>query len=49
VVYTGAELLSLPMRAAIYIKNMKAVRVTEHISFAGLPQLSALIKPTAKA
>jgi len=28
---------------------MKAVKVTEYVSFAGLPQLSALIKPTAKA
>jgi len=33
----------------IHIRNMKAVKVTEYVSFAGLPQLSALIKPTAKA
>lgn len=33
----------------VHMKNMKAVRVTEHISFAGLPQISNLIKPTAKA
>jgi ketosteroid isomerase-like protein len=33
----------------IHMRNMKAVRVTEHISFAGLPQLSNLIKPIAKA
>jgi len=33
----------------IVIRNMKAVKVTEHISFVGLPQLSTLIKPTAKA
>jgi len=33
----------------IHIRNMKAVKVTEYVSFAGLPQISALIKPTAKA
>jgi len=33
----------------IHTRNMKIVRVTEHISFAGLPQISNLIKPTAKA
>jgi len=31
------------------VKNFKTVRATNHISFAGLPQLSTLIKPTAKA
>jgi len=33
----------------LHTKNMKIVRVTEHIAFAGLPQISTLIKPTAKA
>jgi ketosteroid isomerase-like protein len=33
----------------VHMKNMKAVRVTEHISFAGLPQVSTLIKPSGKA
>ena len=33
----------------VHMRNMKAVRVTEHISFAGLPQLSTLIRPTVKA
>ena len=33
----------------INMRNMKAVRVTEYISFAGLPPISSLIKPTAKA
>jgi len=33
----------------IVIKNMKAARLTEHISFAGLPPISSLIKPTVKA
>ena len=32
----------------IHLKNMKAARVTEHISFSGLPQLSNLIRPTVK-
>jgi len=32
----------------IHMKNMKAVRVTEHLSFAGLPPISSLIKPTGK-
>jgi ketosteroid isomerase-like protein len=32
-----------------HVRNMKIVRATEHISFVGLPQLSTLIKPTAKA
>jgi len=31
-----------------HVKNLKTVRATEHISFAGLPQLSTLIRPTAK-
>ena len=31
-----------------HVRNMKIVRATEHISFVGLPQLSTLIKPTAK-
>jgi len=32
----------------IHTRNMKAVKVTEHISFAGLPPISSLIKPTGK-
>jgi len=32
-----------------HTRNMKTVRVTEHISFAGLPQISTLIKPSGKA
>ena len=32
-----------------HTRNMKIVRTTEYISFAGLPQLSNLIKPMAKA
>ena len=31
------------------IKNMKAFRASEYISFKGLPKLSTLIKPTGKA
>jgi len=33
----------------MHMRNMKVVRATEHISFAGLPQLSTLIRPTVKA
>lgn len=33
----------------IHIKNMKTVRASEYISFKGLPKLSTLIKPIAKA
>jgi len=33
----------------LVIRNMKVVRATEHISFAGLPPISTLIKPTVKA
>jgi ketosteroid isomerase-like protein len=33
----------------IEMKNGKGVRATEYIACKGLPQLSALIKPTAKA
>ena len=33
----------------VHMRNMKVVRVTEHISFAGLPPIASLIKPTAKA
>lgn len=29
-----------------HVKNLKTVRATEHISFAGLPQLSTLVRPT---
>ena len=32
-----------------HVKNFKIVRSTDYISFAGLPNLSTLIKPTAKA
>ena len=32
-----------------YIKNFKITHVSEYISWAGLPQLSNLIKPSAKA
>jgi ketosteroid isomerase-like protein len=33
----------------IEMKNMKAFRASEYISFKGLPKLSTLIKPVAKA
>ena len=33
----------------IVMKNMKCVRASEYISFKGLPRLTTLIKPTAKA
>ena len=33
----------------IEMKNMKGSRVSEYISFKGLPHLSALIKPSGKA
>ena len=33
----------------IQMKNGKAVKVTENISFAGLPPIASLIKPTGKA
>ena len=32
----------------IHMKNGKAIRVSEYISFAGLPQLSTLIKPVGE-
>ena len=35
--------------SVFHMKNFKTVRATEHISCKGLPQLSTLIKPTAKA
>ena len=38
--YDGATVL--------HIKNMKVVHASEYISFKGLPQLSALIKPLGK-
>lgn len=35
--------------SVLRMKNFKTVRGTEHISMLGLPQLSTLIKPMAKA
>lgn len=35
--------------SVLEMKNMKIVRASEYISFKGLPKLSTLIKPTAKA
>jgi len=32
-----------------HTRNMKIVQATEYISFAGLPQISTLIKPSGKA
>jgi hypothetical protein len=34
--------------SVLHVKNMKAVHVSEYISFKGLPQLSNLIKPLGK-
>lgn len=33
----------------VHTRNMKIVHATEHISFAGLPQISTLLKPSGKA
>jgi ketosteroid isomerase-like protein len=35
--------------SVLHVKNMKAVHVSEYISFKGLPRLSNLIKPLNKA
>ena len=35
--------------AVMHVKNFKVVQESEYISFAGLPKLSTLIKPTSKA
>ncbi len=35
--------------SVVHMKNMKIVRLTDYISFMGLPQLSTLIKPKVKA
>jgi ketosteroid isomerase-like protein len=32
-----------------HMRNMKTVHATEYISFAGLPQISTLLKPSGKA